>query len=244
MHGLSIDEYKIILRTFQSVFPHTSLWVTGGMEPGQYAAYSLLLASPKPLSIEAGQLQERLNVDSVREDLEPYGLHTAAGFLDAFVCAEDTLRQWAGPGPINVDDLPLTYYNTSYSKPGGPGVTGFCIEPMEDIWPRLKNTGPEEAASRLHHEIMQRARANELEFAGQFEEAFSLFPEIYGYQCMGPLSEEGARYTDALLKTYWDNARAFNFPGDDETVRPRRRSSREAHLRTGAGARTQTMSPR
>jgi spermidine synthase/tetratricopeptide (TPR) repeat protein len=213
VHGLSIDEYKIILRTFQSVFPHTSLWITGGMEEqGQFVAYSLLVASPKPLSINVAQLQDRLDAEPVRRDLEPYGLNTAAGFLDTFLCADDTLRHWVGEGPVNTDDLPYTYYSTRYSKPGGLRTAGFCVEPMEDIWPFLTGAGSEEPANRLHQELVLRANANRLAFSGRLKEACASFPEDVRYQRMHRIyEEEGPHYVDALLANFWNNPEGLDF---------------------------------
>jgi spermidine synthase len=205
MHGLSTVEYKIILRTFQSVFPHASLWVNYGTdEQCQFTSYTLLAATPKPLSINVSRLWNRLNAEPVRLDLEPYGLHTAAGFLDTFLCAEDTLRHWVGDGPINTDDLPYTYYSTGYSNRGQLGLGEF-IEPMEDIWPWLTGTGSEELTKLLHHELALRAKVCRLAFSGRLEESYAVLPEDIRYRRMRRLYEEGPRYIDALLSTYWNN---------------------------------------
>ena len=115
-HELRTAEFKIIVRTFQSVFPHASLWITHGIdEQGRSGTYSLLAATPGPLKIDVAKLRDRLNAEAVRRDLEPFGLHTPAGFLDTFLCAEEALRHWAGEGPVNTDDLPYTQYETRYS---------------------------------------------------------------------------------------------------------------------------------
>jgi spermidine synthase len=42
-HDLSSQDYRDIVKTFQSVFPHTSLWYTGG-------SHSFLVATPQPLT--------------------------------------------------------------------------------------------------------------------------------------------------------------------------------------------------
>jgi spermidine synthase len=211
-HGLSIAEYKTILRTFQSVFPHASLWVNEGMEEqGQFVTYSLLVATPKPLAINVSELRDRLDVGPVHSDLEPYGLHTPAGFLDAYLCAEDTLQHWVGGGPVNTDDLPVTYYTTRYSKSGETSLPGFFVEPMEDIWPRLMDTGSGESAELLHHELALRAKASRLAFSGRLEEAYTVLPEDVRYGRMRRLSEEEPRYVDALRDLYWNNPQGLVF---------------------------------
>jgi spermidine synthase/tetratricopeptide (TPR) repeat protein len=207
MHGLSIAEYKIILRTFNSVFPHMSLWATTGVgEQGQFTAYSLLVATAKPLDIDVSQLRQRLEAEPVRRDLAPFGLSSVAGFLDSFVSAEAPLRDWIGDGPVNTDDLPYTYYNTRYARSAATGLTEFFIEPMTDIWPWLTNTGSAESAESLHQELNLRSRINCMAYAGQVDEAYALLPNDVRYQKMRQFYEqEGPSYIDSLLNAYWNN---------------------------------------
>ncbi|MFO1475480.1 MAG: fused MFS/spermidine synthase [Verrucomicrobiota bacterium] len=69
-HDLRSAEFQIILRTFQSAFPHTSLWTTLGFsEQGVLTPYALLVATPEPLTIRVPQLRGRLATESVRQDL-------------------------------------------------------------------------------------------------------------------------------------------------------------------------------
>jgi spermidine synthase len=210
MHSLTAAEFKIIVRTFQSVFPHTSLWVTHGMDAdGQFVAYSLVVATPKPLSIDLARLRERLDASAVRRDLEAYGLQSPAGFLDSFLCGEDAFRRWTGYGPINTDDLPYTQYDTRYSK-GTDLNLGEFIELMGDIWPCVTGAGSDLAAKQLHDELVLRAKASRLAFLGRFEESYALLPQEARYRQMRCLYEEGPRYIRALLKMYRDNPQALN----------------------------------
>jgi spermidine synthase len=211
MHGLSMAEYKTILRTFASVFPHVSLCVSGGAEEqGQFVNYSLLVATPGKLSIDVPRLQERLNAEPVRNDLSPYGLDTVAGFLDGFVCAEDSFRRWVGDGRINTDDLPFTYYTPPGARPAGSGWSGFFFEPMEDIWPCLIG-----ASDSLHQELALRTRANCLLFSGQPEQAFECLPTDLRYQTMRRFFEiDGPRYFDALIQSNWSNPHGLAYLAD------------------------------
>lgn len=210
-HDLSAAEFKIIMRTFQSVFPHASLWVSHGMDAeGRFVSYSLLASTPKPLKIDVAKLRDRLGAEPVRADLEPYGLDTPAGFLDAFVCAEDALRSWVGEGPINTDDLPYTQYQTRYSKGSFMNAADF-IEPMEDIWPYLTGTGSEESAEQLRHELALHAKVNRLAFLGRTMEAYSVLPEEKRFRQMRSLCESEPRYIQGLLDIYWNNPQALVF---------------------------------
>ncbi|MGB7769690.1 MAG: fused MFS/spermidine synthase [Verrucomicrobiia bacterium] len=209
-HGLTTAEYKIIVRTFLSVFPHTSLWVTQGMDAeGSCVPYTLLVGTSQPLSIDVTQLGARLREEPVRRDLERYGLDTPAGFLDSFLCSEITLRHWVGEGPVNTDNLPYTQYETRYSK-GVKNDPAEFIEPMEDIWPCLTNLGSEQSAEQLHKELELRARANRLSLLGRWQQAYAVLPQDVRYREMRRLyDEQGPRYRQALLKLYWNDPNAL-----------------------------------
>lgn len=206
LHNLSVEEFKIIVRTFQSVFPHTSLWVTQGFdERGGLVAYTLLAATPEPLKIDMNKLRERLDVEAVRRDLEPFSLHTPAGFLDTFCSAEEQLRQWVGNGPVNTDDLPLTQYQTVYSR--GPMFQNEnLIEPMEDIWPYLAGTGSPLEAERLKQELALRTKASCLLLQGRIKEAYTLLPNDERYKQMLRFCEvTSGIYFKGLVSMYWDD---------------------------------------
>jgi tetratricopeptide (TPR) repeat protein len=211
IHFLRLAEFKIIVRTFQSVFPHSSLWVTyGADERGGFGSYTLLAGTMEPLKIDVSRMRERLGVEAVRRDLEPYGLHTPAGFLDTFFCAEDALRRWAGEGPVNTDNLPFTQYETSYSR--GRYLDGTdLLEPMEDIWPYLVNTGSEQEAKQLREEFALRTKATRLALQGRLMEAFSVLPDDVRYKQMGRLYANGPRYNQSLAEIYRDNPKTLEF---------------------------------
>jgi tetratricopeptide (TPR) repeat protein len=187
------------------------LWVTHGIdEQCRAGTYSLLAATPGPLKIDAARVRKRLSVEAVRRDLEPYGLHTAAGFLDSFVCAEEALRGWAGEGPVNTDDLPYTQYATRYAR-GVMLKDADLIEPMEDIWGYLTGVGSEDEAKELREELSLRGKVNRLALRGRLEEAYAVLPEDVRYRRMRSIYEQAPRYIETLAGIYRDNPQALQF---------------------------------
>jgi len=178
-------------------------------EQAWYSSYSLLVATPGPLKIDVNRLRERLNAEAVRRDLEPYGLHTPAGFLDTFICAEDTLRRWVGQGAVNTDDLPYTQYETRYTKGIVLNNADF-IEPMEDIRPYLTETGDELQAAQLRDELTIRSKVNRLVLMGALEKGYAMLPDDVRYRKMRQLYEDGPRYIHNLAGIYWDNPRVLS----------------------------------
>lgn len=174
---VSVTEYKSIVRTFQSVFPHTSLWFAHGVaKNGLYGAHTLLVATPDRLTIDVGALDDKLSAPQVAADLLPWGLGNPAGLLETFVCGEERLVQWTGDGPINTDDLPYVQYKTKYSA--GPECRAATFAPLlESVWPYLRNAGDEAQAKRLQRELALHMQANALVLTNQMTKAFSLLPE-------------------------------------------------------------------
>jgi spermidine synthase len=62
-HDLSSQDFRNIVRTFQSTFPHTSLWYTGG-------THSFLVATPRPLTrADVVALGSRIAAEGIADDL-------------------------------------------------------------------------------------------------------------------------------------------------------------------------------
>jgi len=209
IHNLRIEEFKIIVRSFQNVFPHTSLWFIGGSdEQACFVSYVLLAATPDKLKIDINNLAGRLDAEAVGRDLEAYGLDTPAGFLDSFICGEESLRKWTGEGPINTDDLPFTQYKTRYSKSPVLRNNDFA-QIMQDIWPFLINTGSDEQANRLHESLIVRANVNRLTLSGQIEKGYSLLPDDIRYEQLNKMYERGPIYLNAIAELFWDKPRVL-----------------------------------
>jgi spermidine synthase len=73
-HDLSSQDFRDIVKTFQSVFPHTSLWYTGGI-------HSFMVATPRPLTrAEVLALGPQIEAAGVGDDLGD-GQKLAGDFL-------------------------------------------------------------------------------------------------------------------------------------------------------------------
>jgi spermidine synthase len=111
----SATEYKLLLRTFLSVFPHTTLWDGG-----------LMLGSTRPFTIS------RMAYDVRRQTFEqfPWDLATLKRIYTA---GPAEAKAYAGDGPILSDDRPVIEYFLSLPKNDGPGGYRGPIAPFESI---------------------------------------------------------------------------------------------------------------
>jgi spermidine synthase len=114
--GDSATEYKLLLRTFLSVFPHTTLWADGG----------LMLGSTRPFTIS------RTNYEVRRQTFEqfPWDLATLKRIYTA---GPDEAKAFAGDGPILSDDRPVIEYFLSLPRHDEPGGYRGPIAPFERL---------------------------------------------------------------------------------------------------------------
>ena len=120
-HGLPPDDYKTIVRTFQHVFPHTSLWRSNN--------YSIMVGTMQPQAIDWGLLNEKIAPPRVHRSLENIDMGNAFALLNSLVMDEVALRRYVGEGPLNTDDHPYI----SFVSP--KGYSSGSWEVLEDLAP-------------------------------------------------------------------------------------------------------------
>ena len=97
-HGLHVDDYKAVLRTFQRVFPHASLWRTNN--------FAIMVGTMDRLSLDVARVEERLDNRQVRESLAQADLGSPLDVLSSLLMDEKSLAAYVGDGVINTDDHP------------------------------------------------------------------------------------------------------------------------------------------
>ena len=120
-HGLPPDDYKTIVRTFQHVFPHATLWRSNN--------YSIMVGTMQPLAIDWERLKEKMAPPRVHRSLEDIDLGNAFALLNSLVMDEETLRRYVGEGPLNTDDHPYI----SFVSP--KGYSSGSWEVLENLAP-------------------------------------------------------------------------------------------------------------
>jgi len=102
LHQLTLNTFKIITKTFTSVFPHATLWVTK-----QSVA---LIACDKPLTIDFEWMRKALTNRRVVEDLKEFELLDPYEFLDSYLVGEFELRHFCSGAVMNTDNMPVVEY--------------------------------------------------------------------------------------------------------------------------------------
>lgn len=201
LHGLSVDEFRILVGTFVETFPDATMWTNVGFEPYGQTAYSLLVGTRGPGTIDVPHLARGLMRPSVRAALEPWGLSTSAEVLECLHAGPDTLARWTEGMPVNTDDLPLTQFVTRYtsSAPMTPDRLHEVFDPPRDLFdPPLE--------AQLAADLSRRWNAQGLLLAGDLARA----AEVCGETCQKPpmfirAMRTGTAYYRALRERYLDD---------------------------------------
>ena len=95
-------EYRLLLRTFLSVFPETTAWAEG----------SLLAGRLTPLRFSARRFEERRQDAAFRAVFD----WDLAAIRRLYLAGPDVLKSFAGEGPLLTDDRPLIEYFLSLPR--------------------------------------------------------------------------------------------------------------------------------
>jgi spermidine synthase len=98
--------YKLIMRTFLSVFPQATLWSDG----------ALMVGSIDPIAIDPGRLEEKQRDPMTRAALADIGLVTPAQFEALYTAGPGPMHRYVGEGPLLTDDQPLLEYDRSLPR--------------------------------------------------------------------------------------------------------------------------------
>jgi spermidine synthase len=104
-YGLFPEDLKMVVKTFRSVFPHTTIWNTTRGD-------LLLIGSKDPWTLDHANLQAKYGaVPGLREDMTRLGLHSPLAILADLVLVEEDAAQYGQHALVNTDDLPFLEFS-------------------------------------------------------------------------------------------------------------------------------------
>ena len=140
LHSGSPDSYCTIVKTFQQVFPHTSIWFIKD--------YTMLVGLPEPLGISYPGLVKKLSAEPVRNDLAPYCLAEPLDLLDCFLMGELSVREMVKSAQTSTDNLPF-YQLKAHELTETREILSMLEIHRERVFPMLSGLeGPEARAVR------------------------------------------------------------------------------------------------
>lgn len=152
IYSLTPENIRMIVNTFQRVFPETSLWHTDGGD-------LLLLGSLTPLAYDLDEINRRFDEnDLLREDLRDFMVQDSAGLLSCFLLTHSELLQLRRGALLNTDNLPHLERTARINLYGADKVTSANVEMINrhrrSLYPDLINppSKPQERA-RFHNAV-------------------------------------------------------------------------------------------
>jgi len=110
LYGVDVETFRMVVRTFQSVFPYVSLWVDPEFPD------VIFLGSDEPIKINPVALNAQFAQDKkIAASLARIGYPDAASFFKAFVLGEEETKRFAQSGQLNTDNLPYLEYRAPKS---------------------------------------------------------------------------------------------------------------------------------
>jgi len=104
-YSMSSIDFKTIVRTFQAVFPHVTVWETS------FGGDYLLIGSPQDLNIDYEMLIDRLNDENMSADMGRMNIRDPAAFINKLIITEDAVAEYTKGAPLHTDDNALLEYS-------------------------------------------------------------------------------------------------------------------------------------
>ncbi|MFH0989069.1 MAG: fused MFS/spermidine synthase [bacterium] len=116
LYEMDDETFRLVVRTFSSVFPNTSLWYSLTKDV-------ILIGSNEPIEITEEELQKKISIPAVRDDLRRLHVNDVATFLSLQAISERGLSEYANYGEFNTEDKPLLEYRAPKAFYINAGVT-------------------------------------------------------------------------------------------------------------------------
>jgi hypothetical protein len=93
------DELRMMLRTFQEVFPHASVWTLH--DDGKYL---VMVGTKQPFQVDLASVCRHYLWPRVHEDMKKLQFQSPYEILATFLLGEEELRRYVADAPVIVDD--------------------------------------------------------------------------------------------------------------------------------------------
>lgn len=146
MYFLTLDDIKMLYRTFGDSFPYVMVFY--------YNFDSFLVGSEKPLHLSPEAFEHRLVSKKLAHDLEAIEFLKPEEMFSAYLMGREAMLRFAGDAPIVTDDLPLVEFTAPKAVDMSTTATNYLSVTTygESVAPLLRGTVSDE----LHQELAER----------------------------------------------------------------------------------------
>lgn len=111
MAAISKEELQILMKSFQAVFPHATLWFMNHT----HTNFGILIGTPERLVIDYSRLEAGFRNAPIAESLNEIGLTAPMQFVHCLHLDEDGYRQFCGDVPMHTDNNPTLEFSSPLS---------------------------------------------------------------------------------------------------------------------------------
>jgi spermidine synthase len=179
LHRLPEEHYKMIVKTFIHVFPHTTLWYKYTPD------FVILIGTPEPLKINYKDFLTRAKTSRIAAGLAHDDLD-GMSLLDSFMMGPENIRRYVGDVPLHTDNRPRLEFFRPLDLIGttARNIAGMAAH-RERVTPYLINYGrtldaKNEVRKHLkrYFDATQKLIQGQIAYArGEHERAIGLFDQ-------------------------------------------------------------------
>ncbi|MHC5034834.1 MAG: spermidine synthase, partial [Planctomycetota bacterium] len=143
LHGIPVEDFKMLIRSFQAAFPYTSVWYK------HTADFCTLIGTMEPLKIDFQDVERRVGQPDIAAHLARSDVVDVYDLLDSFCFADESVREAVGEGLLHTDDHPYIEFHCNRPVPRAAPASNVAAlaRGRERVWPRLANLPPERQAA-------------------------------------------------------------------------------------------------
>jgi spermidine synthase len=144
LHLVGPEDARAIVKTFQSVFPHTSVWNS------YLTRIVLLVGSDEPQVLDKSRFEDAMKQSEVREMAEQIGIFNFLDMMDFYLADGASLAPLMDRAPVITDDRPLLEHSPATLVPPLKRETDESflnlLQYRVGQFPSTRGMGPEEVA--------------------------------------------------------------------------------------------------
>lgn len=182
LYGLSLDDFRVAVRSLKAVFPHVYLFHS----PMGRTEWTIILGTLRPLEFDIPEMERRFNTPTVRNDLKVIHVNRIEDIIDCFDIGDANMKKFLGASKtLNTDDFPYLEYVAPRS--GLVSSREELLLPLyreflacrEDVLPYLKNSSDRPEIQRSFNATapVLQGRLVEMEHAGDKSAAAALYKQ-------------------------------------------------------------------
>ncbi len=149
LYEMPEKDFKMVIRTFQSVFPHTTLWLAHGD--------AILIGMEDELRINYRTLMRKLSDENIERDMRMLYIDSTFDFLTCLKMGENELAEYAADAELNTDDHPILEFSAPKALHAETVADNLeaIRQNMKPVLPHLYNLGSKEEASRIKKKLLE-----------------------------------------------------------------------------------------